>query len=150
MSFSVEKAAQVAGRLGKQSYWVSPNHQVVFGVFVYNDYAIPNHQFPFQLRIGVYQPSADYLADQMLYLGGVGLDGSLSMTEVNNSFVGYLRDNNTIVWNNGMVWQRTQLPEDNSVNQYSAESAYQQAAVYSDIVNRGYNQAYPRPTKWLP
>ena len=143
-------AAQTVRVLGNTSHWVCPAKNSVFSIYLYSPYAFPNSEYPYQLRIWAYAPTQNYYADSQQWLGGVAIDGTIATTEMNMSWRGELIDENTIMWNDGSIWQRTTVPARNTNNPYSSQAAYNQAANYSSFVNTVYNRAYPNLFKYNP
>ncbi len=146
----MSRAAQVVNALGMESYWSCPAKRAVFGLFLYSPYANPNNSYPYTLSVRVYAPGPNHLADSVQYLGGVSVDGVIVTTEMNESYYGTLVNNNVIRWNDGSVWSRVTPPTDNTINQYSAQAAYAQAANNSAYFNTIYNRAYPNLYRYWP
>lgn len=144
------KSSRVVETLGEKSFWVSPSKNAVYGIYLYSRYAFPNSEFPYQLRVMAYAPGPSFLADTEIYIGGVGIDGTINMTETNNGYRGVLINKDQIMWNDGSIWYRTQPPPNTSIDQYSAQSAYAQAAEYSNYMNTIYNRAYPNIYRYIP
>ena len=144
------RVAQTAEILGETSYWVCAAKNGVYGLYLYSPYAFPNSEFPYQFRLVTYQPGYSYLAESRQYLAGVGLDGVLQTTDFYNGWKGRLINPNQIMWNDGSIWYRTQPPPNTAIDQYSAQSAYAQAAEYSNYMNTIYNRAYPNIYRYMP
>ena len=146
----MSRATTTAQLLGGKSYWVCPAKNAVFGLYLYSPYAFPNAEYPYQLRVWTYSPSANFYADSQQWLGGIAIDGTISTTEMNNSWKGTLISKDQIVWNDGSIWTRTQPPQMQGMNPYSAGSAYQGAVDNSQFFNNVYNRAYPNIYRYLP
>ena len=143
-------AAQTATKLSDTSYWVCPAKQSVYAIYLYSPYAFPNSQYPYQLRVWNYAPSASFYADAQQWLGGIAIDGTIALTEMSNGWKGVMVDDNTIVWNDNSVWKRSSKPQETQRNPFSARSAYEQAVQYSSYINGIYNRAYPNLYKFNP
>ena len=146
----MERASVTVKALGENSFWVSKSKQAIFGIFLWSNNVQPNAQYPYQLRIMIYTPSDNYLADTKSYYGGVGIDGTINTTDFTYGLVGTMRDKNTIVWNDGDTWTRTALPAATSINQYNPAAVYQEAVQQSKNFNEIYNRAYPNAVRKLP
>ena len=146
----LSKAAIVASMLGPESYWVCPSKNGVYSLWLYSPYPFVNNQYPYQLRIFSYQPSANFYADTLQNLGGIGIDGIINGTELNFGWKGTLINKDQIMWNDGSIWQRTTPPVNRHINQYNPWTAYQQAEQQSAMFNRIYNKAYPNIERTIP
>jgi len=146
----MSRAAQTAQILGEVSHWISPAKNGVYALYLYSPYAFPNSEYPYQLRVWAYQPSANFYADSQQWIGGIAVDGTISTTEMNNSWRGTLINKNQIMWNDGSIWIRTNVPSQLGTNPYSPAAAYQQAANESAFLNTQYNRAYPNLYKFIP
>lgn len=146
----LQVAQQVVNTLGERSFWVSPSKNAVYGVYLYSPYAFPNYEHPYQLRIMAYAPNYSFYADTQFNVGGVALDGTIAFSNTLDAFRGQLINPNQIMWNDGSIWYRTQLPPNNTINQYSARSAYEQSADLSTYFNTIYNRAYPNIYRYIP
>lgn len=148
-SVSVPVAAQVAQVLGPESYWVCNKQKTVYGLFLYSPYAFPNRSHPYQLRIRAFQPSSElFYAYSTDYLGGISNAGTIDATDY--GWQGQLMSPTQIVWQDGSVWTRKEMPADHRINQYSALGNFQQAERNSQAYSQMMDRAYPNIYRSVP
>ncbi len=149
-SSHLSKAYATAQALGLTSWWISPKTGLIVALYLYSPYAYANNEYPYQLRVWLYSPSQQYYADYQQYLGGIGVDGSINTTELNESWHGFLTDMNTIQWNDGSKWYRTTPPARSGMSPYSAEAAYEADERANTFFWNQYDRAYPIAFKKMP
>lgn len=146
---AVLTAAQTA-RAVNNSYWVDKARGVVYQIYLWSEFATPNTIVPFALTIHAYVPSGGFYADSRQYRGWVKIDGSILMSNSTDGYSGIVKDENTIVWQDGNVWNRTTIKPDTSLDQYSAEGNLIQAAQQNAVFQNQFNANYPRYQRYFP
>ena len=142
-------ASQVARAL-KDTYWVNKAQGTVYNTYLWSEYATPNTIVPFSLTIKVYTPTSDFYADSRQYRGWIKLDGSVLMSDSTDGYQGQLRGDDTIVWQDGQVWQKTTIKPSTTIDQYSAEGNLMQAASMTNWFDQKFQASYPRYTRFFP
>jgi len=146
---AVLTAAQTA-RAINNSYWVDKSAGVVYQIYLWSEFATPNTIVPFALTIHAYVPSGGYYADSRQYRGWIKIDGTVLMSNSTDGYSGTLSDENTIVWQDGNVWNRTTIKPSTTTDQYSAQGNLIQAAQQNTQFQNAYNAAYPRYQRYFP
>ncbi len=99
------------------SYWVSSNKDgVVYGTYLERKMPYPNTDYPYQVIFRFYSPGATYVADTIQVKGGISLNGKINY---GTGKLGTLQNEKTIVWSNGEMWYRVEIPVANTIDMFS-------------------------------
>jgi len=145
-------ASQLARTLNN-TFWANAEQGVIYGIYLWDMYAVPNTVIPYQLNIKVFAPSSGYYADSRQYRGGITLDGAILMSNSTDGYQGRMVNGingDTMIWTDGSLWKRVNIKPDNTIDQYSAEGALEDAKIASAWYNKTYNATYPANIGYLP
>ena len=140
------RAASIATTIDN-SYWISNNpirkSQIIWTQII-NSINEPyvNVDNPYQVRIVFMAPGYDYYADQIVYRGGVNLNGIIGYSTLADAFKGQLSDSNTINWSSGEKWKRIIPPKPTGYNKYSPEAVLSGDQGESTYLSQRMNSAY--------
>ena len=118
------RAVNIASTIDN-SYWKSNKRpgQIVWTQIINPlDQPYVNVDNPYQIRIVFMAPGYDYYADQIVYRGGVNLNGIIGFSTLADAFKGQLKNANTIVFESNEIWKRVIPPKPSGYNVYSPEA----------------------------
>ena len=68
----------------------------------------------------------------------------------NDGFVGSLISANKIKWNDGSIWERTNIEPNTKMNQYDPNTVMQQALQMNSTFHNRYEGTYPPLSRYFP
>lgn len=140
------RAVNVASTIDN-SYWISNNparkSQIIWTQIINPlDQPYVNVDNPYQVRIVFTAPGYDYFADQIVYRGGVNLNGVIGFSTLADAFMGQLINSNTVHWASGEKWKRVIPPKPTGYNVYSPEAVLNGDQGESKFLSQRMNSAY--------
>jgi hypothetical protein len=138
------RAANIASRIDN-SYWISNTRKsMILWTQIINSINEPyvNVDNPYQVRIVFLAPGYDYYADQIVYRGGVNLNGTIGFSTLADAFRGHLVNPNLIQWESGEKWKRVIPPKPSGYNLYSPEAVLSGDQGESNFLSQRMDAAY--------
>ena len=139
---SVDTASKVAGE-----YFLSnKNDNLVYSIRLINKINEPytNFDFPYQIILFWYHPGYAYYADTQTLQGGIGLNGNIQYSTWSGGFEGRVVENgNKIIWNDGVVWTKINLPPLQTYNPYTKQVLAEKDQNATEWLYSRYEKAYP-------
>lgn len=123
------------------TYWTGDDKNTVYGIFLWSFDPIVNTDYPFQLVFRFFSPGYKYIADTVQLRGGIAMNGQFTY---GNGIFGILKDENTIQWSNGSIWNRViNIPQENHLDKYSTEAVKLQDQTNTNFIKDRMNLTYP-------